>query len=120
MTMSAYASTIAGLAVAVRLAGRDVPGRLTAGDMALCAASTHELSRLIASDPLTSPLRVPITSDRGTQAPAELTEDVRGEGGGKTVGELVTCPFCAGTCFATGLVAGLLLLPRTTRIVTRE
>lgn len=117
VTMSVYASTIAALAGAVRLAGRGVPDRLTAGDVALCAASTHKLSRLIAKDPVTSPLRAPFTSYRGTQAPAELAEDVRGEGGRKTVGELVTCPFCTGTWVATGLMGGLLLLPRTTRIV---
>jgi len=56
-------------------------------------------------------------SYRGTQAPSELAEDVRGEGGRKAFGELITCPFCAGTWIATGLVGALLLMPRPARLV---
>lgn len=67
-------------------------------------------------DPVTSPLRAPFTEYQGTQGPAELKEEVRGEGGRKTVGELVTCPFCTGVWVATGLTAGLVYLPRTTRL----
>lgn len=66
---------------------------------------------------MTSPLRVRFASFRGTQAPSELAGDVSGEGDRKTFGELMPCPFCTGTWVATGLVAGLVLLPRTTRIV---
>jgi hypothetical protein len=32
------------------------------------------------------------------------------------VGELVTCPFCTSVWVATGFGAGLIYLPRTTRI----
>ena len=65
---------------------------------------------------MTSPLRAPFTAYQGTQGPAELEEEVRGQGGRKTVGELVTCPFCTGVWVATGLTAGLVYLPRTTRL----
>jgi hypothetical protein len=40
----------------------------------------------------------------------------RCHGAQKTVGELVTCPFCTGIWVATGLTAGPIYLPRTTRI----
>jgi hypothetical protein len=33
------------------------------------------------------------------------------------VGELLTCPFCTRTWVATGLTAGVLLLPRTSRLM---
>lgn len=115
-TMSIYAATVAGLAAAVRASGKEVPDGLPAGDLVLCAAATHKLSRLITKDPVTSPLRAPFTSYQGTEGPAELAEEVRGEGGRKTVGELLTCPFCTGMWIATGLTAGVILLPRTTRI----
>jgi hypothetical protein len=53
----------------------------------------------------------------GTHSPAELHEAARGEGAQKTIGELVTCPFCTGVWVATGLTGGLIYLPRTTRLV---
>ena len=61
-------------------------------------------------------MRAPFTSYQGTTGPAELKEEVRGQGGKKTVGELVTCPFCTGVWVASGLTAGLVFMPRTTRI----
>lgn len=114
--MAAYAGMVAALAATMRASGKQLPDGLSAGDLALSAVSTHKISRLIAKDPVTSPLRAPFTAYRGTQGPAELSEDVRGEGGRKAVGELLTCPFCIGMWVATGLTAGLILLPRTTRI----
>ena len=117
VTMTVYAGTVAALAAAVKARGKPVPDRLCTSDLVLCAASTHKLSRLIAKDPVTSPLRAPFTAYKGTQGPAELAEDVRGTGARKTIGELVTCPFCTGMWLATGFTAGILLLPRTTRLV---
>jgi Protein of unknown function (DUF1360) len=115
-TMTVYAATVTAVAAAVRARGRPVPDGLAAGDLVLCAAASHKLSRLIAKDPVTSPLRAPFTAYKGTQGPAELAEDVRGEGSQKAVGELLTCPFCIGMWVTTGFTAGLLLMPRTTRL----
>ena len=116
ITMAVYAGTVGALAGLARLTGRDIPDRFPASDIALCAAATHKLSRLLTKDPVTSPLRAPFASYQGTDGPSELKEEVRGQGGRKTVGELVTCPFCTGLWVATGLSAGLVYLPRTTRI----
>jgi hypothetical protein len=114
-TMTTYAGVVASVAAAARLTGRDVPDGLPAKDVALFALATHKLSRLLAKDPVTSPLRAPFTRFEGTAGPAELREEVRG-GARKTVGELVTCPFCLGLWVATGFTAGLLFAPRTTRL----
>jgi hypothetical protein len=75
-----------------------------------------ELSRLLAKNPVTSPLRAPFTRYQSTAGPAELNEEVRGTGAQKTVGELISCPFCVSVWVATGLTAGLIYLPRTTRL----
>lgn len=118
-TMSTYSAVIAALAGAARLTGRRLPDDPMNGrDVVLAAAATHKLSRLLTKDPVTSPLRAPFTSFSGTSGPAELAEEVRGHGVQKTVGELVTCPFCAGVWVATGLSAGLVFAPRATRLVT--
>lgn len=115
-TMMVYGTTVAGLAAGTRLTGRTVPDRMRAEDILLTAVATHKLGRLIARDPVTSPLRAPFTSYQGTMGPAELHEDPRGEGARKTIGELITCPFCTGVWVATGLTTGLVYLPRTTRL----
>ena len=117
LTMATYAGLAGALGGAAKLTGQPIPDGLSASDVVLCAAATHKLSRLLAKDPVTSPLRAPFTSYEGTTGPAELKEEVRGQGVQKTVGELVTCPFCTGIWVATGLTAGLVFLPRATRIV---
>ena len=115
-TMTTYATIVATLAGLARASGREVPDRLDAQDVLLSAVATHKLSRLLAKDPVTSPLRAPFTTYQGTQGPAELREDVRGRGAQKAIGELITCPFCTSVWVATGLTAGLVFLPRTTRL----
>ena len=118
VTMGVYSALVSSLAAAARLSHRELPEGVSPLDVVLCAAATHKLSRLLAKDPVTSPLRAPFTSYQGTSGPAELREEVRGQGGQKTIGELVTCPFCTSVWIATGLTAGLVFLPRGTRLVT--
>ncbi len=113
--MGAYGGLVAGLSGAVRATGTPLPERISAADLALVTVATAELSRLIAKDPVTSPLRAPFTSFAGTSGEAELAEEVRGSGPRKAVGELVTCPFCLGQWVATGLLFGLVIVPRPAR-----
>lgn len=117
-TMGTYSAVVGALAGAVAVSGRDIPpDGLSPYEVLLAAAATHKISRLITKDPVTSPLRAPFTSYDGTSGPAELTEEVRGHGARKTVGELVTCPFCTSVWVATGLTAGMIFVPRVTRLV---
>lgn len=116
LTMTTYAGVIGAIATAVRATGREIPDGIDPKDVALLSLATHKLSRLLAKDPVTSPLRAPFTAYQGTSGPAELSEEVRGSGVQKTVGELVTCPFCTGIWVATGFTAGLIFVPRATRI----
>jgi hypothetical protein len=114
--MATYTTVIGGLAVGARISGREIPSGLPVKDLAISALATHKLSRLLAKDPVTSPLRAPFTAYQGTSGPAELKEEVRGTGARKTVGELITCPFCTSVWVATAFTAGLIYLPRTTRL----
>lgn len=116
MTMAVYSGVVGSLAALARLTGREVPDGVPVKDIALAAFATEKLSRLLAKDPVTSPLRAPFTAYQGTSGPAELHEEVRGAGARKTVGELITCPFCTSVWVATGFTAGLIYLPRTTRL----
>jgi hypothetical protein len=83
----------------------------------LIGVATHKLSRLVAKDTVTAPLRAPFTEFHGSQGEGELAEEVRGRGPRHMVGELLTCPFCLAQWVATGFAAGLVFAPRATRLV---
>ncbi|KJS62687.1 DUF1360 domain-containing protein [Streptomyces rubellomurinus] len=115
--MAAYLGCVGALTALARRTGRPLP---TPGpwDVLLTAGAVHKLSRLVTKDPVTSPLRLPFTRFRGQAGPAELAEDVRGQGVRRAIGELVTCPFCTGLWISTGLTAGQVLAPEATRLVS--
>lgn len=115
--MSVYSLFLGASAVAARLLGRTAPARVTPWDVALLGVATHKVSRLLAKDPVTSPLRAPFVAYEGTTGPAEVREQAREHGGVKhAVGELTSCPFCMAQWVATGFVAGTVLAPRATRM----
>ena len=112
-----YGAVVAGLAGLVRASHRELPERLSVGDLALMTVATHRLSRTLAKDPVASPLRAPFTTFAGTSGEAELHEEVRGDGARHAVGELLTCPFCLAQWVGTGFVFGYVFAPRATRLV---
>jgi hypothetical protein len=116
--LAAFGGLAASLAAAARLAGRPVPDRPAAADVVLISLATHKLSRLIAKDAVTSPLRAPLVHYVEPAGAAELNEEVRDETSAVRhgIGELVTCPFCLAVWVATGLTGGLVLAPRLTRL----
>jgi hypothetical protein len=113
--MSVYGSGTLGAALAARKLGRS-PQQLTPWDAIQLSIATHKLSRTIAKDPVTSPLRAPFTTYAGLSAPGELAEEVRGHGFRHSVGELLSCPMCLAQWVATGFAFGLVLAPGPTRI----
>jgi len=112
-TYAALTATAVGVG---RLRGARIPERIDVRDVALLGLAAHKLSRMIAKDPVLSPLRAPFTTFEGTSGEAELSERVRGTGAQHAFGELVTCPFCLAQWVATALAAGLVIAPRWTRL----
>jgi hypothetical protein len=115
--MGVYVTGVGAAAALSRLTRRRAPERVSPYDLVQMTVATHRISRTIAKDPVTSPLRAPFTTFRGTGAPAELAEEVRGHGIRHSVGELVTCPMCLAQWVATALSAGLVLAPVSTRLL---
>lgn len=113
--MAAYGAAVAGLSAVVRRKGVPLP-RLGAADILLIGTATHKLSRRMAKDPVTSPLRAPFTRFKGRAGPAELAEEPRGGNTRHAIGELVTCPFCLSQWVATGFVFGMVMAPGATRL----
>src|SRR5919206_2243259 len=116
--MGAFGALAASLATAARVTGRPVPERPATSDVVLISIATHKLSRLIAKESVTSPLRAPFTRYAEPGGAAEVNEVVRDEGSSvrHAIGELLTCPFCLAMWVATGLTGGLVLAPRLTRL----
>ena len=84
---------------------------LGARRLILLALATQHLSRLIAKDSITAPLRAPFTRFIESAGEGELNEAVVGIGLRHAIGELVSCPYCIGQWVASGLVAGMVAVP---------
>jgi hypothetical protein len=117
VAIGTYGSLAAGLTALGRALGVSPPERLDAGDTVLLAVATHKASRMLAKDTIASPLRAPFTKYEESAGEAELNESVRGHGAQHAVGELISCPFCLAVWVGTGLAAGMVFVPRGTRLV---
>src|SRR3954453_3351471 len=115
--MGTYLTVTAAGAAALRASGKQLPTRIPLADAVLLTIATFRISRTIAKDPVTSPLRAPFTTFRGQSGEAEVAEEIRVHGGVKhAIGELVTCPFCLAQWTATSLVFGYATVPKATRL----
>jgi hypothetical protein len=85
-----------------------LPRRPSASDVALLGVAAHKLSRLVATERVTAPLRAPFVNDPDQEAPT-------GRGLRRALGELVTCPFCLVPWCTLALGTGLVFAPRATR-----
>jgi hypothetical protein len=115
--MAVYGAGVLGLTALGRRRHVAPPERVAPWDLFTVAVATHKLSRMLAKDAVTSPLRAPFVRFEGQSGPAELSETVRTDNAVRHgVGELLTCPYCLAQWVATGFVAGLVLAPRATRL----
>ncbi|WP_082105659.1 DUF1360 domain-containing protein [Mycobacterium sp. UM_Kg27] len=90
-----YGGLVAAVTVAAAATGRRLPPGWSAADLLTVTLGTHKLSRTLAKDAVTSPLRAPFTEYTGTGGPAEVMEQTRHSSGWRhSLGELLTCPFC--------------------------
>lgn len=114
--------TLAGLylgglgALSVLLQRRDEQVRVEPFDLVLLGLATYRTGRLVAYERVAAPLREPVTTTVPDGSGAGETVVATGDGWRWALGELVSCPVCIGTWAAAGLVAGLHLAPRPTRV----
>jgi Protein of unknown function (DUF1360) len=115
--MAVFGSLVAAALAAAKRQGRELPERVSPGQVLLVGTASHKLSRVISKDKVTSPLRAPFTELEGKGGPAEVEESSRGTGLRKAVGELLICPFCLGLWVAAAFSVGLVFAPRVTRFI---
>jgi hypothetical protein len=114
--MASYAALVGLALVGGRLTGRQVLARSSAADVVVGGIATHQLSRLLAKGSVASPLRAPFTEFEDPAGAAEHVESPRQDSRARrTIGELLTCPFCLAVWLGTAYVGGLAVAPRLTR-----
>src|SRR3954469_7210768 len=109
---------MAGSLLLARRQGRELPGRISAGDVVLTGLATHKVTRLLAKDRVTSFLRAPFTEFQDDAGHGEIEERARGRGMQRAVGELLICPYCLGQWVVGGFAVGSVFAPRLTRLLT--
>jgi hypothetical protein len=82
----------------------------------LLSLATYRLGHLVAYDRVMEPFRSPFARTVPDATGAGESVEAKGAGIRHTIGQLITCPICAGTWIAAGLVYGLVLLPEFTRL----
>jgi hypothetical protein len=113
--MGVFGALATGFAAWFRSSGRELPNRIDGRDLLLVTVASHKASRLISKDRVTSPLRAPFARYEGGAGPGEESEQPRGRGLRRAIGELLLCPYCLGMWTSAALVGGLLVVPRFTR-----
>lgn len=117
LLVGAYAGlALAAYATATR-GTRRLPERYDLGDIALVGLATHKLSRIVTKDWVLAPFRAPFTKLEGNAGGGEFRETSRGTGLRAAVGDLLTCNYCMGPWIAGGLLFGLAMRPRETRLL---
>lgn len=84
-------------------------------DLVLLGLTTFRVGNILAYERIADPIREPFTTRITEPETGEETIAPRGHGIQRALGELFSCPICAGTWAAAGLVYGLHLFPRPTR-----
>jgi hypothetical protein len=115
--MSIFGTLVSAALLVARRQGRELPEKVGAAELLLVGTASHKLSRLVAKDKVTAPLRAPFTELEGKGGPAELEESSRGTGLRKAIGELLICPYCLGLWVVAAFSVGLIFAPRVTRFI---
>lgn len=86
-------------------------------DFAMLGLAAFRMGRLVAYDKVAEPLRAPFTHTVKDESGAGETVVAAGSRPRESLGELLSCPICAGTWISAGLVYGLQFLPGPTRLL---
>lgn len=85
-------------------------------DLILLGLATFRLGRLVSYDLITEPIRKAFTRTVTDITGIGSAVRPRGEGARRAIGQLISCPICAGTWIAAFLVYALALFPKPTYV----
>jgi Protein of unknown function (DUF1360) len=112
-----FGTGLGGALLALRASGHELPERLEASDVLLIGVASHKLSRMATKDKATSFLRAPFTRFQENAGHAEVSEEPRGSGPRRAIGELVICPYCLAQWITAAMALGIVAAPRQTRFL---
>lgn len=115
----AMKATLAGVFVA-GLAGISLwrkPVKLGVLDYVMLVFAVLRAGRLIAFDKVSEPFRAPVAVTQKHPYSGMTTEAKYSSGWRRSLGELVTCPICAGMWAAAAMLVGLSVAQRPTRLI---
>jgi hypothetical protein len=98
-----------------RLLRRNQTFELKPFDLLLLGLASFRVGRMLAYEGVAAPLRAPFTETTDDSYGAAKTVVAEGTGARRAIGELLSCPICAATWVAAGMVYGLHLFPSPTR-----
>ena len=114
---TAFTAGVTAFTAVARRRGVRPPAAVPPSDVVLLGTATYKAARLLTRDRITSFVRAPFTR-RASEGPAsEVTDEPRGRGVRRAVGDLVSCPFCTSVWVAGALVCAYTAAPRATRLV---
>jgi hypothetical protein len=120
--LKGYAVTLAVFTVGFALLMRRIARRKgyapKLSDVVLVGVGTHKLTRIVAKDFVTAPLRAPFTRRAEHEGGGEVHDVPRGDALRHTFGTLVSCPYCLGPWVGAAFMAALIMRPRETRFTT--
>lgn len=114
--MGAFVALFVPMLLVASRRGR-LPRRWEARDIVLVGLATHKLSRILARDWITAPLRAPFTRLKESAGAAEVDESARGHGLRRALGSLASCQYCTGVWVAATLAALTVARPRVGRTI---
>lgn len=112
-----FAAATGAFVVLARRRGVVLPERIPPWDVALLGVATYKTARLLTKDKVTSFLRAPFSRRSEDTTAGEVMDEPRGSGLRLALGDLVTCPFCAASWTASGLVGTYVVAPRSARLI---
>ena len=110
---SFFLTSFAGFAIYETRRGKDFDFKPF--DLVQLALAAYRLGRLVSYDKVFEPYRAPFTRTVPDPSGEGMTVVPRNGGMRQAIGELISCPICAGTWISAGLVYGVALAPRITR-----
>lgn len=113
---TAFATALAAGVTSAQRRGR-LPEDIGTKDIVVMGMATHKIARLLTKDAVTSFARAPFVRLEERSGSNSLKENPRGTGLRRSIGELISCPECAGQWVASGLIVGLVHAPRVTRLL---
>lgn len=117
VTYSALSGIFLGVFALFSLLTRRKRTELKPFDLALLGLSSYRMGRMVSYDLVMQTIRAPFAETVPDPTGAGDTVVPKGAGWRRALGDLICCPICVGTWIAAGLVYGLELVPRPTRLL---